>query len=101
MTIKYDPKYCDKTYPLRVETTNGSKRKILKSYFDIEVKQEGYSDNLGSFTTYDTDKIIGTNSTDTSCWKIPNFSYGNEKYDKEDYYPNLIYSIDYKRFNFE
>jgi len=101
MTIKYDPKYCKKAHPLRVEITNGSKRKILKSHFNVEVKRKGYSDNLASYITFDTDKIIRTNSTDTRCWTIPNFSYGNEKYDKEDYYPNLIYSIDYKRFNFE
>lgn len=101
VTIRYDLKSCKKTRPLRVEITNGSKRKILKSYFNVEVKRKGYSDDLGSYINYDTDKIIRTNSTDTSCWKIPKFSYENERYDKEDYYPNLIYSINYKRFNFE
>jgi hypothetical protein len=101
MTIKYDSKYCEKTHPLRVEITNGSKRNILKSYFRIEVKRKGYSDNLVSYTSFDTDKIIRTNFIGTTCWIIPKFSYGNERYDKEEYYPNLIYSIDDKWFNFE
>jgi hypothetical protein len=101
MTIKYDPKYCEKTHPLRVEITNGSKRKILKSHFRINVKRKGYSDSLDSYSLFDTDKIIKTNSTDTSCWKIPRFYSKNERYDKEEYYPNLIYSIYDKWFNFE
>jgi hypothetical protein len=101
MTIKYDPKYCLKTHPLRVEITNGSKRKILNSHFYFVVKRKGYSNKVNSFDLLDTDKIIKTNSTDTSCWKMPMFRSEYERYDKEEYYPKLIYSIDDKWFNFE
>ena len=102
MSIKYDLKSCDKTFPLEVKITNGSKRTILKSYFHLGIKREGYSSNLTQYTNYrDTDRIIKPNITSSSCWSIPKFSSEYEEFFNEKYFPKLIYSIDYKRFDFE
>ncbi len=102
LTINYDPKSCDKTFPLEIKIKNGSKRIILKSYFKLGIKKEGYSSNLTQHSNYrDTDKIIKPKFTNTSCWSIPKFSSKYEDIFNEKYFSTLVYSIDYKRFDFE
>jgi hypothetical protein len=102
MTIKYDLKSCDKTSPLQIEIKNESKKIILKSYFRIGVKREDHSSNLaGYFNSHDTDRIVKPKITISNCLYIPMFSSGYEEFFNEKYFPKLIYSIDYKRFDFE
>lgn len=101
LTVAYAEKnICDKDYTIGVMIENKSERTVIKTYFDVIVKREGYSDNIArwSYRDYKTDKIIKPGEKYFACWLMPDLQ---DKYKGKYKSKDLKYSIGNKRIIFE
>jgi hypothetical protein len=96
--VMYDIENCTEEHPLIVVIKNDSNRTINSVDFDIEIRRKGHSDNIASYLSYETDKIIDPEKVHISCWRY-DLKYGYEQYNNPE---NLEFSIDeYKYIKFK
>lgn len=70
-------KACDEAFPLLVIISNRTSNIIYETNWVFEAHKSGYSNNLVTYGSVSTDKIINPNVAFSRCHKIPTMS-GNE-----------------------
>lgn len=71
------PSCSDPNFPLLIDFTNNSKKRVMKIFFDIRGYREGFSDAIAGDYSRSSDRIIEPGASYTSCWTYPN-TYGRQ-----------------------
>ncbi len=99
MTVNYDLTACTEENPLLIGIKNISNKTVKSTNFDIDIRREGYSNDLSDLwpISYNTDKIIKSGNSFFLClsYKLkPEYEQFNDP-------DNLEFEISYKYFQFE
>jgi hypothetical protein len=71
IAASFDPAACPADTPVLATTKNGSSRPVLSVRFDISVKRQGYSNEIGRLSRLLDDQPIAPGAESRYCYALP------------------------------
>jgi len=97
VNVSYNLEKCSDEFPLLFIVFNKSNKTVDSITAYIKITKKGHSTDIGDYTRYYFDKIIGSQKGYTRCAKYV-LSEGFEKYNEPD---NLVFEIKDKYIDFQ
>lgn len=96
MSIEYNLKKCNEDYPLFITIENNTDKTINNINFDLKITRRGHSTDIGDYTDYNSDLIMGPGKAFGNCYL---YRLKNE-YKKYNNPADLQFEISYKHVYF-